>query len=147
VSNRPEDRAYFERLQETVAANALGEVVAFGGFRGGMNRLYPTLDLLAHASIEPEPLGMVLAEAMACGVPVVASHGGGPEDIVIEGETGWLVGRGDVTELADRMVSVVADPTLLARIGQRARVRAVREFSAAAASERLLAVYSELIRG
>ena len=57
-----------------------------------------------------ESFGMFLAEAMACGLPVVASRTGGIPDVVVEGETGLLVTHGSVLELSNALRRVVGDP-------------------------------------
>jgi glycosyltransferase involved in cell wall biosynthesis len=144
VSNRPEDQMYFQRLRTFVRDNRLDSIVAFRGFRGEMTRLYPALDLVVHASIAPEPFGMVLAEAMSCGTPVVASRGGGPDDIVEENETGWLVDRGDAEGLASRLACLVEGRPRLHQIGALARERVVANFSTAAVADKLTALYAEL---
>jgi glycosyltransferase involved in cell wall biosynthesis len=76
-----------------------------------------------------ESFGMFLAEAMACGLPVVASRTGGIPDVVRDGETGLLVTHGDVTELSNALRRVVEDPSLAARMGTAGRRRAESEFA------------------
>ena len=76
-----------------------------------------------------ESFGMFLAEAMACGLPVVASRTGGIPDVVTDGETGLLVTHGVVAELSDALRRVVEDPVLAARLGDAGRRRAVSEFA------------------
>ena len=75
-----------------------------------------------------ESFGMSLAEAMACGLPVVASRTGGIPDVVTDGETGLLVTHGDVVELSDALRRVVEDPSLAARLGSAGRRRVESEF-------------------
>ena len=76
-----------------------------------------------------ESFGMFLAEAMACGLPVVASRTGGIPDVVADGETGLLVTHGDVAELSNALRRVVEDPSLAARMGSAGRRRAESEFA------------------
>jgi glycosyltransferase involved in cell wall biosynthesis len=71
-----------------------------------------------------EPFGMVPLEAMACGVPVVASAVGGHLDTVVEGRTGALVPPRDAGALAQRLRELLADPARLAAIGSAAAARA-----------------------
>ncbi|MDQ4034285.1 MAG: glycosyltransferase [Actinomycetota bacterium] len=71
-----------------------------------------------------EPFGMVPLEAMACGVPVVASAVGGHLDTVVEGRTGALVPPRDASALAQRLRELLADPGRLAAIGSAAAARA-----------------------
>ncbi|MGH3874718.1 MAG: glycosyltransferase [Pseudonocardiaceae bacterium] len=71
-----------------------------------------------------EPFGMVPLEAMACGVPVVASAVGGHLDTVVDGRTGVLVPARDAGALAQRLRELLADPVRLVAIGSAAAVRA-----------------------
>ncbi len=71
-----------------------------------------------------EPFGMVPLEAMACGVPVVASAVGGHLDTVLDGRTGALVPPRDPAALAQRLRELLADPARLAAIGSAAATRA-----------------------
>ncbi len=84
-----------------------------------------SIDLLVLPSIYEE-MGSVLAEAMACGLPVVASDVGGIPDVVGDGETGILVPPGDVAALTKALDGVLRDAALRARLGAQARRQSVR---------------------
>lgn len=94
-----------------------------------------------------EPLGIVNLEAMACSTPVVASAVGGIPEVVQDGETGLLVPY-DHTDhpafesaFAAAVNTLVSNPTLATRMGQRGRERAVRDFTWQAIAERTVDVY------
>jgi glycogen synthase len=84
-----------------------------------------SLDVLVLPSIYEE-MGSVLAEAMACGLPVVASDVGGIPDVVRDGETGILVPPGDVSALTKALDGVVRDPALRTRLSEEARRQSAR---------------------
>ncbi len=84
-----------------------------------------SLDLLVLPSIYEE-MGSVLAEAMACGLPVVASDVGGIPDVVSDGESGILVPPGDVSALTKALDGVLTDVRLRTRLGEEARRQAAR---------------------
>jgi glycosyltransferase involved in cell wall biosynthesis len=67
-----------------------------------------------------EPFGLALVEAMATGLPVVALDGGGNRDIVRDGENGFLLPRPSVADFADRILALVRDPALYARLSRAA---------------------------
>lgn len=73
----------------------------------------------------PEPQGLVAVEAMASGVPVVASRVGGLSEVVVPGTTGLLVAPGDAGELADAIDRLLTDPALRAQMGAAGAARAV----------------------
>jgi glycosyltransferase involved in cell wall biosynthesis len=80
-------------------------------------------------SILPEPLGTVVMEAMSRGKAVIGTAPGGHSDMIVDGETGLVVPRGDVEALAEAMRILIADPDLRERLGQAAARRSA-EFTA-----------------
>ncbi len=99
-----------------------------------------------------EPLGIVNLEAMACGIPVVASSVGGIPEVVRDGVTGLLVGYDEKdpeafeTGLAEAIDTVLADPAAARRMGGAGRERAVAEFGWDAIARRTVAVYDQIRR-
>ncbi|MEV7792531.1 glycosyltransferase family 4 protein [Streptomyces sp. NPDC087512] len=71
--------------------------------------------------LDVEGLGIVYLEASATGLPVVAGDSGGAPDAVLDGETGWVVRGGDADDTADRVTTLLADPELRRRMGERGR--------------------------
>jgi phosphatidylinositol alpha-1,6-mannosyltransferase len=71
--------------------------------------------------LDVEGLGIVYLEASASGLPVVAGDSGGAPDAVREGETGYVVDGRDVPALAERLVTLLRDPELRARMGRAGR--------------------------
>ncbi|KPC80650.1 MULTISPECIES: glycosyltransferase family 4 protein [Streptomyces] len=71
--------------------------------------------------LDVEGLGIVYLEASATGLPVVAGDSGGAPDAVLDGETGWVVRGGSAEESADRIVTLLRDPALRRRMGERGR--------------------------
>ncbi len=90
-----------------------------------------------------ESFGLVALEAAACGTPVVASAVGGLTTLVEDGETGFLVERGDVSAFAERVAELCADPLLRASLGTAAAQRACG-YTWSLAAARLRRLYGEL---
>ena len=103
-----------------------------------------SLDVLVLPSAYEE-MGSVLTEAMASGLPVVASDVGGIPEVVRDGQTGLLVPPGDVAALAAALDRLAADPGLRARLSAGARARAA-EYAWPQLAERVAAVYAR-VRG
>lgn len=91
-----------------------------------------------------EGLGCVYLEAMACGKPAVGCFGQGIEEVIRNGENGYLVPARDVTELTNTLRTLLADPERGARLGKAARETIVNGFTLRHQAERLLAVYREV---
>ena len=101
-------------------------------------------DVLAVPS-RNEGMGRVIVEAMALGIPVVATAVGGIPDVVTDGECGRLVAPDDVEALAAALLELGRDGALRAKLGEAAEARA-ESFSTAVARDKLLAVYADLVR-
>jgi glycosyltransferase involved in cell wall biosynthesis len=89
---------------------------------------YQSAHLMVHAS-ERESFGLVLAEAMACGLPVVACRADGPSQIIDDGRTGALVDIDDERAFTDAIAHYLMHPEKMRQHGQMARVRVVDNFS------------------
>jgi glycosyltransferase involved in cell wall biosynthesis len=121
-----------ERLEEAVAEHGLGEFVHLLGNRRDVAHILGGIDVFILTS-DAEGLPGVIIEAQMAGCPVVTVPVGGVGDLVDDGETGVVTAKIDHEELAQRVVTLLRDPALRARFGDRARTRAVRFSSSAAA--------------
>lgn len=106
------------------------------------------VELYQHAlcfvlSSDEEGLGIVIQEAMACGRPVVSTRCGGPETLIVDGETGILTPVGDVEALRDGMLRLVEDAERRREMGTASRQRVEDHFSEKVAIEPFLEVYEK----
>jgi glycosyltransferase involved in cell wall biosynthesis len=95
-------------------------------------------------SLLPEPFGTVVCEVMSQGKPVIGTQPGGHTDMIVDGENGLLVPRGDVGALARAMQRLISDPELRDRLGEAALTRA-GQFTAERALPRIEQLYRHLI--
>jgi glycosyltransferase involved in cell wall biosynthesis len=132
-------------LERRAAALGIADRVTFTGFRVDAPQIIAGLTLLAVPS-RSDGSPLVVCEAMAAGIPVVASRVGGLPDLVIDGCTGLLVRPGEAEDLARAMVSLLLDPTTADQLGARARdVAATR--SHAHLVDRMETIYRSLAGG
>ncbi len=110
------------------------------------------VQLLSHATVfvcpsRYEPFGLVNIEAMACAVAVVATATGGIPEIVVDGETGYLVEPGPdfVADLAERINSLVRDPATARRFGAAGRQRVLDHFTWPAIAAQTAALYRQVL--
>ena len=101
-------------------------------------------DVFALASVR-EQFGLVLVEAMACGVPPVAVDRFGPGEIVADGETGWLVEPDDVGGLAAALLEAIDDPAERARRGARGHTEAIERYGWPALTRRFADVLDGVV--
>lgn len=139
------DMLYEEELKQL--ANELGiyNRVTFTGYRADVPEILNSVDIAVHMSNRPEPFGLVVSEAMACGKPIVAMAEGGPLEIVTEEETGFLVPPRNPEAAAEKIKLLVQDADMRNRFGIAGRQRAVSEFSAHACAGKYLALYEQLL--
>jgi L-malate glycosyltransferase len=107
----------------------LGNRVRFFGPQRNVEPFIQAADCALCPSVWAEAAGLVNLEALACGLPVVASRIGGIPEFVDDGHTGFLFTPGDHRELADRIRRLCDDPELRHRMGQKARLDAIERFS------------------
>jgi glycosyltransferase involved in cell wall biosynthesis len=105
------------------------------------------LDVVVHASTEPEPFGLVIAEAMACGRAVIAANAGGAAELVTPGVDALVHRPGDAASLANAIESLASDAALRQRMGVAARQTAVRRFDRRRLAGELLPVYQRVAAG
>jgi glycosyltransferase involved in cell wall biosynthesis len=111
---------------------------------GELAEIYRSADLFAYPSLH-EGSAQAIMEAMACGLPVVATEVGGVPDLVEQGETGWLIRHEDFEGTARMAARMLADPAMVRRMGAKARKRAVERFSLDASVERVAQVLTRLV--
>jgi len=136
---------YAASLRELVAELGLGGSVTMTGEVPDAGPYVERFDVLVNAS-DPEPFGIVLLEAMARGVAVVAVDNGGPREIVEPGRTGALARSGDPEALADALEPLLRSPGLRRELGRAGRERFERHFTTEAMCRRFAAQMRRLAR-
>ncbi len=120
---------YLAYLKEKLPSKLKDQVFFPGAVsHQALHHYFQTSDILVNPSVS-ESFGMSLAEAMAAGIPTVATQVGGMADVVVSGETGFLVSPEQPDELADAMAQLLSDRTLRMQFGKAGRARAVNVFS------------------
>lgn len=97
----------------------LGDRVVFAGRQNEVLPYYRAADLMVHAA-ERESFGLAIVEAMACGIPVVASAAAGPKETIVDGKTGALVDLHDFAAFADAILRYVDAPAMTKLHGRNA---------------------------
>jgi glycosyltransferase involved in cell wall biosynthesis len=122
--------AYARELHALARELGVSSRIVFAGFIADVPSALQLLDVVVHASVEPEPFGRVIAEAMAMRRPVIASDEGGPREIIEHGRTGLLFPRGNDVALADGVVALLRDPVEAARLAEAGLAEVKQRFSA-----------------
>jgi glycosyltransferase involved in cell wall biosynthesis len=117
-----------DRLKAMVRTYGIGDSFRVLGWRNDVDDLMRCADLFVLPSYYMEGLPVSILEAMACGKPVVATHHKGCEDAVVDGQTGFLVPVRAIEPLAARIVELLDDAALRARMGAAGRWRVEQEY-------------------
>lgn len=127
-------------LQRWARNAGISDVFGLVPFQDDIARVYRSLNVVVHASIQPEPFGRIIVEAMACARPVVVSQAGGAAELFQDGENALGFEPGNAENLANAMGRLL-DARARAALGHAARQHAVSHFSRARYAGELLSVY------
>lgn len=120
---------YVDSLHKRVIELGLSERVYFLGFRSDVPQLLQACNIVVHTSVLPEPAGRVLVEALLAGKPLIATQGGGTDELVDRDVTGYLISPSDPQALARTIQHCIDNPQATQEIAQNARTVATERFS------------------
>jgi glycosyltransferase involved in cell wall biosynthesis len=135
---------YRQQMLQWLEESGLRDRCLFLGNRLDLERVYPAFDvsvLTSHFEGTPN----VVLEAMACGVPVVATDVSDNKTLVPSGRVGFVIAPDDAAELGERLVHLFENPELRARLGSQARDWTVEEYSTSRLAERTRRIYMEFL--
>jgi len=132
------------KLKSYVKENNLEPYITFTGFKKNVLELMRKSSILVMPSLW-ECLPYVLLEAMAVGLPIVATNVGGISEIVINNETGVLVPPKNEKELAKAIIKLLESPELCVKMGNDGRIRAIENFSKNKMCKQTLIVYRTIL--
>ena len=131
-------------LAGELARRGIAEYVVGAGYRRDIDECYAAMDISVLTS-STEGLSITLLESMKHGLPTVVTRVGGNAEVVVEGETGFLVELGDPRAFVERVVALARDPGLRRSLGDAGRRRVGAEFALAGVALRYLNVYEQLL--
>jgi L-malate glycosyltransferase len=131
-------------IQQEIVNHSLSDRVAMLGPRRDVPRLLAAADVFLLTSVS-EGIPVTILEAMAAGVPVVATNVGGVPELLNDGVTGLLAPAGDAASLADALLRLAGDPVLRGQFAERARRHAESEFSESRMIQRYDSIFQEML--
>jgi glycosyltransferase involved in cell wall biosynthesis len=139
---------YLEYLRSQ-ADGTIGDRISLVGYvpHNQLISYLRSADVLVQPSVWGEPFGMPMIEAMAAGLPVIASRAGGLRESVVDGKTGLLVDPNNPVALADAMLRVIAEKEMAHDMGAAGAARAKELFSWGVVAARLRSLYEALNSG
>jgi len=134
-----------DELRQLARSLGIDDRVGFTGFVHTPEATFRALHVVVHASTAPEPFGLVIAEAMACGRAVIVSNAGGAAEIVTPGVDALVHAPGDAGDLSTQIAALAGDAELRARLGHAARATAERSFDRVRLAAELIPVYQDVV--
>jgi glycosyltransferase involved in cell wall biosynthesis len=137
------EQDYYDEVVAATRDLGIRDNVLFTGHLADPYFAYRAADVVAHTSIDPEPFGMVLIEAMEAGTPLVAASAGGPTDIITPGVDGFLADPKDARAFARHVIELLSQPELAGRIAAAATGKFRETYTAEAVYPKLIALYDK----
>lgn len=116
-------------LKDYIKSKKLENDITLLGQVNDMDSFYRSLDIFVLPSIQPEPFGLVVIEAMDRGLPVVATRHGGPVEIIDDGINGYLVDYTEATEMSEKVLKLIEDKNLRKEIGLKGKEKREKMFN------------------
>jgi glycosyltransferase involved in cell wall biosynthesis len=139
------DVFYMDQFKKKVRDLGIESKFIINDFRSDMPSVLAAYDIFVLPSTWPEPFGLVLVEAMASGKPAVATAPGGPSEIVVDGETGYLVPPSSPEDIAAAIEKLLPDPQKCRRMGEAGRERACKMFTISRYAQEFEDLYAKVL--
>lgn len=137
---------YQQRLRKIAETSGAPERFRFLGYRTDIPEIMQAIDILVLPSIPMgEALPLVVLEAMASSVAVVATKVAGIPEIIQDGKTGFLTSPEDLTEMIEKLKYLCENPQIIELIGKQARMQVLEKLTPEVTLKRLLKIYADLI--
>jgi len=138
------DNKLLEQLKNLAGALGIARNIHFLGYREDLPSIYAAFDLFFLSS-RREGICNSLLEAMAMGIPIVATDVGGTKELIVAGESGYMVAEGDVAGMARAMIELICNECLRKDVGRAAQLRIQENFSFASRLQRIEALYEKVL--
>ncbi|MDG9667859.1 glycosyltransferase family 4 protein [Hahella sp. CR1] len=138
-------KAYNEKIKHRVEVLGIEENIIWAGFQKDVRPFYAISDLVVHASIDPEPFGLVIIEAMASGCPVIVSNLGAAPELVEDGVDGYVINPKVTDELSKGIMTLIESPELRKSFAEKGRYKVNQRFHPQSYALRMAEEYSSIV--
>jgi glycosyltransferase involved in cell wall biosynthesis len=136
--------SYVDAMRARIGDAGCADVIRLLGFQPNVRDYHQQYHLGLHCRVNPEPCSLWVCETLVDGLPLVASDSGGTPELVADGQTGLLYRAGDVDDLTDKLIKMVADSQLLDQMRTRAFERGQQCFTLGRFANETLEAYASL---
>lgn len=138
-------KVYKDELIELTKRMGIDDRIFFTGYRRNVADFIEMLDVVVHASTQPEPFGRIIIEGMAMGKPVIASKLGAPLEIIEDGRTGILIEPNNPDKLAEAIIDLLINKEKRDAIGKLAREEAANKYSIGKHTQLIESLYDKML--
>ena len=138
------DENYLKEIEQLIADNKLTNRVEYLGCLKDMESFYKKLNLFVLPSVVKESFGLVLCEAMYCGVPVITTNSGAQEEIVSNRVDGIIIRPGDIDELQNSIEEVYQNYNKYLNMTEIAKIKVQQKFSIQSCVDELIKTYNAI---
>jgi|WetSurMetagenome_2_1015567.scaffolds.fasta_scaffold00427_14 glycosyltransferase involved in cell wall biosynthesis len=141
------DGEYRKKLEDLTRELGMGRNVRFVGKieHSSLPAWMNSMNIVLQPSIGDEGFSLTVVEAMSCGRPVIGAPSGGTPEILVDGESGFIVPKRDSAQLADRIIRILKDPQMEGSMGKKARQRVLAEFTWGKVVDRIERIYKKVL--
>lgn len=139
------DQVYADRLHTLIRKAGIEANVRFTGYQRNPADFVNLMTVVIHASVQPEPFGMVVLEAMAQRKAVIGSRAGGVIEMVVEENTGYTFPPGDSAILSARIIELLSNPARAAQMGEEGYKRLMSSFTLQRYMDEIHAAYRAIL--
>ena len=138
------DIAYQTKINKIITDSGLEKRIIMTGYVEDVVSIYSIMDVCVHTSIEPEPFGLVIIEAMANGVPVIASDRGAPKEIITNDVNGYIVNPDSTQKIADIAIRLLRDDALRVKMANSAQKHVRQHYNGKDYAHAIERIYAEV---
>lgn len=136
---------YFDRVKGIINSSEYGDHFILTGYQEDVEAYYSAMDIIVHASVEPEPFGMVITEAMAAKKPVVAADEGGPREVIDPGVDGIVITPRDIEGMAAAILELANNPVKRQAMGINGYNKVKERFNIQNIASQVECLYQKLL--
>jgi glycosyltransferase involved in cell wall biosynthesis len=139
------DKAYLSEIEKTIEENQLQDHVIITGYKNNVADFVNSFDVFVHTSVEPEPFGIVIIEALALKKSVIVSNIGAPQEIIEDKKSGLLFNIESATDLAEKLQSLLSNDEKRTEFGEAGYKRFQNNFTIEINVKGICGVYEEVL--
>ncbi|EJO08408.1 glycosyltransferase family 4 protein [Oenococcus oeni] len=136
-----------DRLKGEITNSGFANRIHYLGYQKNISKVFSTINVFVTSSTRPDPFPMVTLEAMANCKPIISYNHGGPSELIVDGETGYLVNANEISSLSLAFKKMLDDKNIVVKFGKKGKQRVILHFSEKIFINRFSLFYENILKG